>query len=266
MKIGFSTLGCPKWSLEHACAQAKAMGYDGLELRLIDGQVVSTDADETERARVREVLAAGGVAVSALGTSVKLAAPDTEQSVADLRAGLELAAAWSIPTVRVFGGRVAEGEDRAAANRRGASVVSATLADAERLGVRIALETHDDFSAAGHAAAMLDGVGHASFGVIWDIQHTWRAGDQPKDAWSALGPHAIEIHVKDGRETDAGWQQTDLGAGELPVADCIERASTDGFDGWLVVEWEKHWHPELAEPEVALPAHRSALADILGAG
>ena len=266
MKIGFSTLGCPKWSLEHACAQAGKMGYDGLELRLIDGKVVSTDADPAERARVRDVLAAGGVEVSALGTSVKLAAPDAEKSVAELRAGLALAADWSIPTVRVFGGRVAAGEDRAAANRRGASVVSAVLADAERLGVRIALETHDDFSAAGHAAAMLDAVGHSAFGVIWDIQHTWRAGDQPKDAWSALGPHTIEIHVKDGRETDASWQQTNLGEGELPVAECIERARTDGFDGWLVVEWEKHWHSELAEPEVALPAHRTALTTILAAG
>lgn len=266
MKVGFSTLGCPKWSLQHTCEQAKAFGYDGVELRLIDGQVVSTDIDAAERERVRDVLTAGGVEVSALGTSVKLAAPDAAQSEADLRAGLELAAAWSIPTVRVFGGRVADGEDRAAATRRGSSVVSAALADAERLGVRIALETHDDFSAAGHAAAMLDAVGHRAFGAIWDIQHTWRAGDQAKDAWAALGPHAIEIHVKDGRETDSGWQQTDLGAGELPVADCIERARTDGFDGWLVVEWEKHWHPELAEPEVAFPAHRSALTDILGAG
>jgi hypothetical protein len=28
-----------------------------------------------------------------------------------------------------------------------------------------------------------------------------------------------------------------------------------GYDGWLSVEWEKHWHPEIAEPEIALPQH-----------
>lgn len=263
VKVAFSTLGCPSWSLAHACAQAKAYGYDGLEIRLIDGRVVSADIDAAERDRVRDVLAAGGVAVSALGTSVKLAAPDAEQSVTELRAGLELAAAWSIPTVRVFGGRVGDNEDRASATRRGASVVAAVLDDARRLGMRVALETHDDYSAAGHVAAMLETVGDPAFGVIWDIQHTWRAGDQPADAWSALGAYAIEIHVKDGRETGDGWQQTDLGAGELPVGDCLARAAADGFDGWLVVEWEKHWHPELAEPEEALPAHRAALGELM---
>ena len=27
-----------------------------------------------------------------------------------------------------------------------------------------------------------------------------------------------------------------------------------GYDGWYTFEWEKRWHPELAEPEIALPA------------
>ena len=33
-----------------------------------------------------------------------------------------------------------------------------------------------------------------------------------------------------------------------------------GYDGWLTVEWEKRWHPELAEPEVALPRERRDVA------
>jgi fatty-acyl-CoA synthase len=28
-----------------------------------------------------------------------------------------------------------------------------------------------------------------------------------------------------------------------------------GYDGYVSVEWEKRWHPELAEPEIALPQH-----------
>jgi hypothetical protein len=28
-----------------------------------------------------------------------------------------------------------------------------------------------------------------------------------------------------------------------------------GYQRWLSVEWEKHWHPEIEEPEIALPAH-----------
>lgn len=265
MKIGFSTLGCPNWSLEHACAQARELGYDGVELRFIDGQVVNTELAAADRDRVRDVLSRSGVDVSALGTSVKLTGADPEQTTADLRAGLELAAHWSIPQVRVFGGRLLEGESRAQAIERAAGVVTRALPDAERLNVGIALETHDDFSAAADAGGLLKAVDSARFGVIWDLQHTWRAGDQPDRAWELMGRYVIEVHVKDGYETDNGWQQVGLGAGEVPVSACLERALRDGFDGWLVVEWEKAWHPELAEPEVAFPAHRSALGSILDA-
>lgn len=31
----------------------------------------------------------------------------------------------------------------------------------------------------------------------------------------------------------------------------------------LAVEWEKKWHPEIAEPEVALPQHAEVLREYL---
>ena len=30
-----------------------------------------------------------------------------------------------------------------------------------------------------------------------------------------------------------------------------------GYDGYYSFEWEKWWHPELAEPEVAFPAYKA---------
>ena len=36
MKLSFATLGCPKWTLEQIAANAKAMGFDGVELRGVD--------------------------------------------------------------------------------------------------------------------------------------------------------------------------------------------------------------------------------------
>jgi hypothetical protein len=38
---------------------------------------------------------------------------------------------------------------------------------------------------------------------------------------------------------------------------------TAGYCGWLSVEWEKKWHPDLAEPEVALPQHAEKLRSCL---
>lgn len=37
-----------------------------------------------------------------------------------------------------------------------------------------------------------------------------------------------------------------------------------GYDGWLSFEWEKRWHSELEEPEVAFPAFVRTLRELEG--
>jgi hypothetical protein len=36
MKISFSTLSCPSWSMQTVIEQAHTLGYDGIELRFIE--------------------------------------------------------------------------------------------------------------------------------------------------------------------------------------------------------------------------------------
>jgi sugar phosphate isomerase/epimerase len=50
-----------------------------------------------------------------------------------------------------------------------------------------------------------------------------------------------------------------LGEGEVPVRDMLALLSDGGYQGWTSVEWEKRWHPEIAEPELALPQHLAVL-------
>jgi len=37
-----------------------------------------------------------------------------------------------------------------------------------------------------------------------------------------------------------------------------------GYDGYLTLEWEKRWVPELAEPEVAFPQFVAFMRQSLG--
>ena len=36
------------------------------------------------------------------------------------------------------------------------------------------------------------------------------------------------------------------------VEEAVAAAVRYGYDGYLSLEWEKQWHPEIAEPEIAL--------------
>jgi hypothetical protein len=68
--------------------------------------------------------------------------------------------------------------------------------------------------------------------------------------------------VKDARRDTGqpdGWQLVLHGQGEVPVREMVELLHDDGYDGWISVEWEKRWHPEIEEPEVALPQHLAVL-------
>ncbi len=56
-----------------------------------------------------------------------------------------------------------------------------------------------------------------------------------------------------------GWQLVLLGEGEVAVRDMLGRLSAGGYPGWISVEWEKRWHPEIEPPEVALPQHLAVL-------
>ena len=113
MKLAFSTLGCPAWSLDQVTAAARDLGYEGVELRLLDGEVIPPDLAPAERQRVKRHFAGAGVAIACLDTSARFTAPDPAQRRAqeeDVRRYLELANEWETALIRVFGGNLAPGQ------------------------------------------------------------------------------------------------------------------------------------------------------------
>ncbi len=98
-RIAFSNLAAPAWTLERAVEAVSEYGYDGLELRLLDGEPIDPlSLDAGTRRSVGSAL--DGVPLVALDTSIELARPFERE----LPAALELATEWGASTVRVFGG------------------------------------------------------------------------------------------------------------------------------------------------------------------
>ena len=224
-------------------------GYDGLELRLLDGEPIDPLAPDPETRRtIAQALARAGVTLVCLDTSIELAQPFDQA----LPAAVELASEWDAPAVRVFGG--AGGSLDEIAGR-----LEPVLGRAEELGVTIALETHDAFSSAALVAELLERVPSSSFAATWDVHHPYRLGESPVDVVRALGTRIHLVHVKDARRSGDDWQLVPLGEGEVPVRESLAVLAAAGYDGWLTVEWEKRWHPELAEPELALPRDAATL-------
>jgi sugar phosphate isomerase/epimerase len=221
-------------------------GYDGLELRLLHGEPIDVVAlDPGTRRAVAAALERAAVPLVCLDTSIEL----TQPFDGALPAALDLARVWGAPAVRVFGGESPDLDDIA---RR----LESALDRAEELEVTIALETHDSFASAVFVGQLLRRVASPSFAAIWDVHHPHRVGESPADVLGALGTRIHLVHVKDARSEEL----VALGEGDVPVRESLAALRAAGYDGWLTVEWEKRWHPELAEPELALPRERETLA------
>jgi sugar phosphate isomerase/epimerase len=213
-----------------------------------------------DRAQVKRTLAAAGLPAVAVDSSIRLTGEDPGT---ELRQFLQLASDWEAPLIRVFGGGLlADGRARRAQLEAAARVLEEAAPAAERLGVAIGVETHDSFSASAVVAELLTLVDSAAVGAVWDSHHPHRMGERAADVWASLGPRILLAQVKDARPDPAradGWQLVLLGEGEVPVRDMLALLSDGGYQGWISVEWEKRWHPEIAEPELALPQHLAIL-------
>jgi sugar phosphate isomerase/epimerase len=252
--IAFSTLAFPGRRLVEVAELGRQWGYEGVELRLVDGQLVDPAMGQPEREQVRRDL--GGFPVVAVDTSVRLVEP---APVPQVRAFLELAADLGAPVVRVFGGNLPDAPgERGELMGQAARALEELASHAERLGVAIGVETHDSFSSSAVVAELVGRVPSAWVGAVWDSHHPCRVGEDPSETYARIGERLLLAQVKDARRNDAnpsGWDLVLLGHGDLPLREMLKVLASHGYRRPLSVEWEKRWHPEIEEPEVALPQH-----------
>jgi sugar phosphate isomerase/epimerase len=263
LRVAFSTLAFPDATLASAVSLGRRWGYAGVELRLIDGELIDPAMPAAARVRVKRTLA--GLPVVAVDSSIRLTGEDPGP---DLRQFLELASDWESPLVRVFGGSLPlDPRSRLDRLRAAARVLEASVPYARRLGVAIGIETHDDFSASSVVAELLPDCDPEWVGAVWDSYHPYRAGESPAEVYANLGRRILLAQVKDAcREPGGNWRLVLLGQGQVPVRQMLGLLGASGYRGWVSVEWEKRWHPEIEAPEIALPQHRRVLAEWMEEG
>ena len=258
MRICYSNLACPDWTFEKTVDAVATYGFDGLEVRLFDGEVVTPALSTGSRRRAELALRSNGVEVAALDTSLRVMCEDRNSFLADIEVLSEIAQQWGAPLIRLFGGQLpSEPAARRDALQRGGDLLVEAAPQARGHGVRLAVETHDDFSSAKTVAELLAFAG-GSAGAVYDSHHPHRMGERPSDVLADLGPHLSLVQLKDARRLpgEDQWQLVPLGDGEVPVRELLGLLPGAGYDGWASLEFEKKWHPELPAPEQALGPRR----------
>ena len=269
-RVAFSTLAFPDATLASAASLGRSWGYSGIELRLIDGELIDPAMPAADRTQVKRTVTASGLPVVAVDSSIRLTDDDPGPELARF---LELASDWEAPLVRVFGGALtaaANGAPEAAQGGcAGARVQCAARRTAWRRRSAWRLTTPSPLPRSwpscwpSSTRPRLTPEQSARCGTA--ITRTGWAR-RPDRGIRQSRPRILLAQVKDARrKADGDWQLVLLGEGEVPVRDMLERLAAGGYPHWISVEWEKRWHPEIEEPEVALPQHLELLTKWLEA-
>ncbi|HEV8370320.1 MAG TPA: TIM barrel protein, partial [Pyrinomonadaceae bacterium] len=130
--------------------------------------------------------------------------------------------------------------------------------------VRVGLETHGDFARAEAAAEIVGLAAHKNVCLIWDVANSVAAGDEINNAARIVKPFLAHVHLRDARPVEGSehWLPVLAGRGKVSFAEAIE--ALEKYERSISFEWEKYWHPEIEEPEIALPDFMNAVKRVMG--
>lgn len=260
MKLSISTLGCPNWTFEQILTNFEALGVEGIEVRGIEGAV---DPDkipyfsEEQKADTLARVAAHHLKLIGFGTSASFHdAAKLEANIADAKTAVDVCRRMGIPAIRVFGNTAPAGPAHDETIARIGGGIREVCRYANDKGVFVNLEIHGDINSIENVTPVLAiAGGEPSFGIIWDVMHSDRTtGDDFEPFYQLIRPYIRHVHLKDHiRAGNPPYRLTNIGCGDIPLKPIIRRLLADGYDGYFSFEWEKKWHPELDEPEIAFP-------------
>jgi len=274
LPLGFSTLGCPAWTWSQILDFAAAHGYAAVELRGLLTTMDLSQVPELAPGRLDDAkrqLAGHGLSVSDLGASAQMHELDPAKRAAQLaeaRRFIDLAQALGAPYVRVFGNNYVKDVPRADMLAHIARGLRELGDYAQPKGVTVLIESHGDFTDSPSLLELLRQADSLAVQLLWDAHHTFVSGkEQPEDTVRQLGPYIRHTHLKDSvpAATAGGRRYVLTGTGEVPVQRQIEALVKIGYRGFYSFEWEKRWHPDIAEPEVAIAQFATMVAEYLRA-
>jgi len=256
LPIGFSTLGCPSWDWLKILDFAQQNGFVAIELRGLEGTMDLPARPEFSEARIeqskREV-AARGLHISCVSSSANLheTGPQHEKQLVDARRFIDLASRLGAPYVRVFGNKLVE--PRAAAIGHISSSLRELGDYAENRKVTVLLESHGDFTDSPTLREILEKASSPHVGLLWDAHNTYVDGkEDPSITVSQLGKYIRHTHLKDSRLENGQDHYVLTGRGDVPVKRQVALLVEARYRGYYSFEWEKAWHPEIEDPEIAI--------------
>lgn len=261
LPLAFSTLGCPAWDWMKILEFAQSNGFEAIELRGLRGNMDLPTRPEFSPERIvqtKKEVAGHGLKISDLGCSSEMhvAEPAARaKQLHDAKRFVDLASALEVPYIRVFGNKIEGSREEVLAR-----VVDGLHQLGEYSGPRgvaVLIESHGEFVDSPTLKEVLTRADSKNVALLWDAHHTFVDGhEEPEHTVAELGSWIRHTHLKDSVPDGKGGRKYVLpGTGDVPMERQVLALRRIGYKGYYCFEWEKVWHPDIGEPEVAFPAY-----------
>ncbi len=265
MKLAFSTVACPTLDLGTILDKAAQHGFDGVEIRVLQGQLNLTLAPEltADPEQTRARFKSAGVELMCLSSSAAFHMRDP-QAVADQKAQVrdyvDTAAALGCPYVRVFAAEIPkrfligyERRDKVLCRIAGALRDLVSYAESRR--VTLVLENAGDFCGSEDLWFLVDAAGSPAVQACWNTLAARSIRERPTISIPRLGCKIALVHAADAKFDEAGHFDGHVipGQGDCELDRMFELLKGTGFDGWLVFDWPKLWNSGLPDADRVLP-------------
>jgi D-psicose/D-tagatose/L-ribulose 3-epimerase len=215
----------------------KRAGFDGVEIPLFEGDAAHFKTVKREL----DNQGLGCTAVTVVGPDANPISPD-----AAIRKAAVERVKWAIDMTATLGGDALCGpyhsplgvfsgegptEDE---KKRAADVLRQAAEHAATAKVKLAIEYLNRFecyflTTAADARALVDRVGHPSFGTMYDTFHANIEEKSPGPAMARIGDKLFHVHIS---ESDRGTP----GTGMVHWDESFQALRQAKYDGWLVIE------------------------------
>ncbi|MCL2833552.1 MAG: sugar phosphate isomerase/epimerase [Treponema sp.] len=269
MKLAFSTLGCPDWTFAQILENGQKMGFKGIEIRGIEGEMDVAKIKYFQPSQWKDTkkrLEDHNLEIINLGTSANFHdAAKWDAGLAEAKAAIDMAESIGVPFIRIFGDKLPDtGAERENTLRQIAKGWLEVYRYSEGKKVTPLVEVHGNFNRVESFKDIFKFFEHPKFAVIWDIEHSYKVyEDNFIEFFGFIRKYTKHVHIKDAKKINGEWQLTNLGKGTTPIAMHVALLSASNYGGYLSLEWEKKWHPELDDCSIAFPEYVELMKKII---
>ncbi len=253
MKLAFSTRYMTDMSLSEYMSLAKEQKYSAVEIydiykECFKGEKPSFESSGAFSTRRKQLNT--GIAISQLDFPFDISDRENfEENVRTAENIIATASEINVPFVRANAAGAIEAAEEFL------SEIQQTAADR---GVVILVETDGVFADSSVLCKCLDRFASDSIAACWNMYSTFfGAREDAEVTIKNLGAYVKSVLINDA---DRDGNPVLLGEGELPVGEMINALRSVNYNGFVTLEWNPLWMPEIDDFEVILTFFESGMS------